>query len=145
MTPIRLGSVTMSVTREHMCATHQVPPYVAFTGEINIMGDVLAVGGIQEKVAAALENPNITVVYIPTLNMDEICTAHWATSPHLHGKVIKTASTVYEVIHDLFFDRSGDQDEDEEYGDEEDGDEEGEEKDEEDGGGRKGTKRHRAD
>ncbi|SMC21546.1 ATP-dependent Lon protease [Desulfacinum hydrothermale DSM 13146] len=48
-----------------------LPPAVAMTGEISLLGDVLAVGGFREKALAAARN-NVKQVLIPRNNLSDV-------------------------------------------------------------------------
>lgn len=73
---------------------------VAMTGEITVMGKILPVGGVQEKIVAAAE-AGIKTVYIPSGNQKEL-----QLLPHdIKNKIeIKLVSRVEEVLTDAIVD-----------------------------------------
>ena len=52
----------------------EIPSNIAMTGEVTLHGDVLAVGGIKEKIVAAKRN-NIDTIFIPEENRDDVIDA----------------------------------------------------------------------
>ncbi len=71
-----------------------IPSDVAMTGEVSIIGNVLPVGGVQEKINAAME-AGITKVFIPQANYKE-------SYRNCDINVIPV-SAVKEIINHLFY------------------------------------------
>lgn len=73
---------------------------VAMTGEITVMGKILGVGGVQEKIVAAAE-AGIKTVYIPLENQKEVQLLPFAIKDKIE---IKLVSRVEEVLNDALID-----------------------------------------
>ena len=71
---------------------------ISMTGEITLRGKVLPVGGIKEKVLAAINN-NIKTLYIPIDNKEDV---KEIPSEILKGIKIKYINTYLEIYNDLF-------------------------------------------
>ena len=76
----------------------KVPSNVSMTGEITLKGDALKVGGIKEKLIAAVQN-KIDIVYLPISNKPDVL--------EIDKNVIKKLKVIYiknykEVFKDLF-------------------------------------------
>ena len=76
----------------------KISNYVAMTGEITLSGRILPVGGIKEKLIAALSN-NIKKIYVPKDNYNEIL-----NYKDLYENKIKIVfvQDYKEIYHDLF-------------------------------------------
>jgi len=73
---------------------------VAMTGEITLLGKILPVGGVQEKLVAAVE-AGIRKVYIPTGNMNKV----GRLPDELRSKLdIRLVERVEEVLNDVILD-----------------------------------------
>jgi hypothetical protein len=70
-----------------------VPPLYAFTGDVSITGEVHAVGGIPEKIAAAADK-GITTVFLPRCNVQDV--------PHAHRERVKGIERLKEVFDQVF-------------------------------------------
>ena len=73
---------------------------VAMTGEITVMGKILGVGGVQEKIVAAAE-AGIKTVYIPEDNRKEVQLLPFEIKNKIE---IKLVSRVEEVLNDALID-----------------------------------------
>ena len=71
---------------------------VSMTGEITLRGKVLPVGGIKEKVLAAINN-NVKTIYIPIDNKEDVKAI---PSELLKGIKIKYINNYLELYNDLF-------------------------------------------
>ena len=71
---------------------------IAMTGEITLNGDILAVGGIKEKIIGAYNN-NIKVVYIPLNNKSDLSNIPENVKNNIE---IKLVSNYKEIYNDLF-------------------------------------------
>ena len=71
---------------------------VSMSGEITLRGKVLPVGGIKEKVLAAINN-NIKTIYIPIDNKEDV---HEIPNEVLKGIKIKYINNYLELYNDLF-------------------------------------------
>ena len=71
---------------------------ISMTGEITLRGKVLPVGGIKEKVLAAINN-NIKTIYVPIDNKEDV---KEIPSELLKGIKIKYINNYFELYNDLF-------------------------------------------
>ena len=71
---------------------------VSMTGEITLRGKILPVGGIKEKILAAINN-NIKTIYIPIDNKEDV---KEIGTEILKGIKIKYVNTYLEIYNDLF-------------------------------------------
>ena len=71
---------------------------VSMTGEITLRGKVLPVGGIKEKILAAINN-NVKTIYVPIDNKEDV---KEIPSELLKGIRIKYINTYLELYNDLF-------------------------------------------
>ena len=69
------------------------------TGEITLRGKVLPVGGIKEKVLAAINN-NVKTIYVPIDNKEDV---KELPSELLKGIKIKYINNYLELYNDLFY------------------------------------------
>ena len=65
------AGVTLAIALVSLLTRRKVRPYVASTGEISLRGKVLAVGGIKEKMLAAMR-ARIKTVLLPDRNMHDL-------------------------------------------------------------------------
>jgi len=72
---------------------------VAMTGEIGLYGDVLEIGGLKEKLAAAVRS-NIKIVVIPEANRKDLVNIPDELKDQLEIKTISKASELLEIIFD---------------------------------------------
>jgi ATP-dependent Lon protease len=72
---------------------------IAFTGEINSFGQVTAVGGIKDKVLAAIRS-NIQKIYIPESNVKELAEFKDLIPSHI---VVTGVSHAQEILKDELF------------------------------------------
>ena len=75
-----------------------IPNNIAFTGEITLNGDILKVGGIEEKIISAY-NLDMKKIYIPMDNIKDL--------NGLNSKIVKVinivpVNTFTEVYNDIF-------------------------------------------
>lgn len=71
---------------------------ISMTGEITLRGKVLPVGGVKEKVLAAINN-NIKTIYIPIDNKEDV---KLLSRDILKGITIKYINNYLEIYNDLF-------------------------------------------
>ena len=71
---------------------------VSMTGEITLRGKVLPVGGIKEKILAAINN-NVKTIYVPIDNKEDV---KEIPSELLKGIKIKYINNYLEIYNDLF-------------------------------------------
>jgi len=69
------------------------------TGEIGLYGDVLEIGGLKEKLAAAVRS-NIKIVVIPEANRKDLVNIPDELKDQLEIKTISKASELLEIIFD---------------------------------------------
>lgn len=75
-----------------------VPPEVAFTGEVSLTGDLLPIGGLNEKALAALD-AGVKTLYLPKQNEKDISEL---PSPARKGLKIHTMEHIDDLIAVLF-------------------------------------------
>lgn len=75
-----------------------VPPDVAFTGEVSLTGDLLPIGGLNEKALAALD-AGVKTLYLPKQNEKDISEL---PSPARKGLKIHTMEHIDDLIAVLF-------------------------------------------
>ena len=92
------AGVTMAIALISALKNQAIAQSIAMTGEITLLGRVLAVGGIKEKVLAAYRY-GITKIFIPNANKDDL-----EEIPANVKKQIKfiAVSNVIEVIEEIF-------------------------------------------
>ena len=76
----------------------EIDTSVSMTGEITLRGKVLPVGGIKEKVLAAINN-NIKTIYVPIDNKEDV---REIPLELLKGIIIKYINNYLEIYNDLF-------------------------------------------
>ena len=76
----------------------EIDSTVSMTGEITLRGKVLPVGGIKEKVLAAINN-NVKTIYIPIDNKEDVTEI---PTHILKGIKIKYINNYLEIYNDLF-------------------------------------------
>ena len=65
------GGVAITSSILSVILSHQIPKFIAFTGEISLYGDILPVGGIKEKIIAGFNN-GIKKIFIPKQNEKDL-------------------------------------------------------------------------
>ena len=65
------AGVTMATSLVSLISGRKVKPQIGMTGEITLRGQVLAIGGVKEKVLAAHRN-GLTTVILPKRNEQDI-------------------------------------------------------------------------
>lgn len=75
-----------------------VPKNISMSGEITLTGNVLKVGGLKEKLIAAINN-EVTKIYLPILNQEEILELDYLYKDKIEIKFIGSYEEIYE---DLF-------------------------------------------
>jgi len=70
---------------------------IAMTGEITLNGDILAVGGIKEKIIGAYNN-NIKIVYIPYNNKNDLCEIPNNIKDNINIKLVKNYKEIYDEL-----------------------------------------------
>ena len=76
----------------------EIDTTVSMTGEITLRGKVLPVGGVKEKVLAAVNN-NVKLIYVPIDNKEDV---REIPSELLKGIKIKYINNYLELYNDLF-------------------------------------------
>ncbi len=74
-----------------------VPSDIAMTGEITLNGDILAVGGIKEKIIGAYNN-DIKTVYIPFNNKIDLNDIPENVKNNINIKLVKNYQEIYDEI-----------------------------------------------
>lgn len=74
-----------------------VPSNIAMTGEITLNGDILAVGGIKEKIIGAYNN-DIKTVYIPFNNKIDLNDIPENVKNNINIKLVKNYQEIYDEI-----------------------------------------------
>ena len=75
-----------------------VPKNISMSGEITLTGNILKVGGLKEKLIAAINN-EVTKIYLPILNQEEILELDYLYKDKIEIKFISSYEEIYE---DLF-------------------------------------------
>ncbi len=75
----------------------KIPSNVAFTGEISLTGNILKVGGLKEKVIAAI-NSNIKTIYLPLENENDIVEVPAKYLKDIKLRFVKNYSEIYNDI-----------------------------------------------
>ena len=70
---------------------------IAMTGEITLNGDILAVGGIKEKIIGAYNN-NIKTIFIPYNNMLDLNTIPDNIKNKIDIKLVKNYQEIYDIL-----------------------------------------------
>lgn len=65
------GGLAILVALTSIVKKKKVPKNMAFTGEITLNGEILAIGGLKEKLITAYNN-DVNIVYIPRANKKEL-------------------------------------------------------------------------
>ncbi len=76
----------------------EIETTVSMTGEITLRGKVLPVGGVKEKVLAAINN-NVKLIYVPIDNKEDV---REIPSELLKGIKVKYINNYLEIYNDLF-------------------------------------------
>ena len=71
---------------------------ISMSGEITLTGKVLKIGGVKEKIIAALNN-NIETIYMPSLNKEEVIELEYIYKDKLK---INYVDNYQEIYQDLF-------------------------------------------
>ena len=75
-----------------------IPKNISMSGEITLTGNILKVGGLKEKLIAAINN-EVTKIYLPILNQEEILELDYLYKDKIEIKFISSYEEIYE---DLF-------------------------------------------
>ncbi len=76
----------------------KIPNNISFTGEITLLGDILPVGGLREKLSCAIKN-GITTVYVAIDNYTDVFELDDEIKDRLN---IKYVNNYIEIYNDLF-------------------------------------------
>lgn len=71
---------------------------ISMSGEITLTGNILKIGGVKEKIIAAIDN-NIELIYMPKANLEEVLELEYLYKNKLK---IKYVSNYQEIYEDLF-------------------------------------------
>ena len=74
-----------------------IPSDIAMTGEITLNGDVLAVGGIKEKIIGAYNN-DIKTIYIPTNNKMDLIDIPQNIKENINIKLVNNYQEIYDEL-----------------------------------------------
>lgn len=75
----------------------KIPSSVAFTGELSLKGDILPVGGIKEKISAAVIE-GISRVFVPAANAYEVTSIDENITNNIEIVLVSNFTEIYEVL-----------------------------------------------
>ena len=79
----------------------KIPSNIAFTGEITLRGNVLAIGGLKEKTIGALIN-GIDKIYLPFDNKKDVKELDQTIKDKITFVFIKNYKELYKEVSDLW-------------------------------------------
>lgn len=91
------AGITMTVSLVSLLTNRMVKPKLSMTGEITLRGKVTAVGGIKEKVIAALRS-GINTIVIPTENQKDLADIPDKIKNKLKFHFVKNAKEAFKVV-----------------------------------------------
>ena len=91
------AGITMTVSLVSLLTGRQVKPKLSMTGEITLRGKVTAVGGIKEKVIAALRSGVETIV-MPAENQKDLADIPENIKEKLDFHFIKNAAEAFDIV-----------------------------------------------
>lgn len=91
------GGITMASALISLAAKKTIKPHLAMTGELTLSGKVLRVGGIKEKLIAAIREGVKTVV-LPKSNEPDVTELEESITSKLDVVYVDTYDDVYEAI-----------------------------------------------
>nr|BAN64677.1 ATP-dependent protease La family protein [Babesia bovis] len=89
------GGITMASALVSLAARKRLKPRLAMTGELTLSGKVLRVGGIKEKLIAAIRE-GVTTVVLPKSNEPDVC--------ELEESIVSRLSIIYVENYDDVYD-----------------------------------------
>jgi ATP-dependent Lon protease len=91
------AGITMTISLVSLLTGQQVKPKLSMTGEITLRGKVTAVGGIKEKVIAALRSGVQTIV-MPAENQKDLADIPEKIKNKLDFHFVKNASEAFDIV-----------------------------------------------
>ncbi|MBQ8473028.1 MAG: endopeptidase La [Bacilli bacterium] len=70
---------------------------ISMSGEITLTGNILKIGGVKEKIIAAIDN-NIELIYMPKANMEEVLELEYLYKNKLKIKYVSNYQEIYEEL-----------------------------------------------
>ncbi len=91
------AGVAITTSLISLYTNSKVPSDVAMTGEMTLRGEILAVGGIKEKVISAY-NQNITTIYLPKQNEMDVKEVPKEIRDNMHIIFVKQYKDIYRYL-----------------------------------------------
>ncbi|GFE53217.1 Lon protease family protein [Babesia ovis] len=91
------GGITMASALISVAAKKRIKPHLAMTGELTLSGKVLRVGGIKEKLIAAIRE-GVTTVVLPKTNEPDVAELEESITQKLDIIYVDTYDDVYEAV-----------------------------------------------
>ncbi|GIX60666.1 Lon protease family protein [Babesia caballi] len=91
------GGITMASALVSVAARKRIRPHLAMTGELTLSGKVLRVGGIKEKLIAAIRE-GVTTVVLPKGNEPDVAELEESITGKLTIVYVDTYDDVYDAV-----------------------------------------------
>ncbi|ORM41876.1 putative protease [Babesia sp. Xinjiang] len=91
------GGITMASALISAAAKKRIKPHLAMTGELTLSGKVLRVGGIKEKLIAAIRE-GVTTVVLPKSNEPDVSELEESITSKLNVVYVDTYDDVYAAV-----------------------------------------------
>lgn len=91
------GGLALASAMTSLLLNKEIPVEVGFTGEIDLYGDILKVGGIKEKIIGAYNN-NFKKVFIPMENKNDLDTVPDSIKNQIEIICVENFIDVYKVL-----------------------------------------------
>jgi ATP-dependent Lon protease len=91
------AGITMTVSLVSLLTNRMVKPKLSMTGEITLRGKVTAVGGIKEKVIAALRS-GVKTIIMPTENLKDLADIPDKIKNKIKFHFVKNAQEAFKVV-----------------------------------------------
>ncbi|GBE58979.1 ATP-dependent protease La family protein [Babesia ovata] len=93
------GGITMASALISAAAKKRIKPHLAMTGELTLSGKVLRVGGIKEKLIAAIRE-GVTTVVLPKTNEPDVLDLEESVTSKLNVIYVESYDDVYNAVFD---------------------------------------------
>lgn len=94
------AGITLTTALASLVSGRPVNPEYAMTGEVSLRGDVMAIGGLPEKLGAAVR-AGVKKVFIPRENVDDLDEVAEEVKKKLEIVPVDTITDVWEAVHIL--------------------------------------------
>ena len=91
------GGLALTSAMASLLVNKEIPVDVGFTGEIDLYGDILKVGGVKEKIIGAYNN-NFKKVFIPMENKNDLDTVPEVVKNHIEIICVENFIDVYKEL-----------------------------------------------